>query len=110
MDSEVRPPDDDREVKVALERSELRDEVEVLERRMRGTLGGGVAITALFVVAGAFMEQSSTLWFLGLLWLFLTFRLVLINRTCGAEKHIKEAALECLTSSPDDHALPHGSE
>ena len=106
MDSEVQPPGDDREVELALEASGLQDEVDALARRMRATLGAGVAIAALFVVAGAFMELSSTLLFLGVLWLFFTARLALINRTCGAEKQIKEAALELLESTPQDTALP----
>ena len=108
MDDNVRPPDEDREIKLELQVSDLRDEVETLARRMRGTLGGGLAITALFVVAGAFMEQDSTLWFLGFLWLLFTSRLVFINRTCGAERRIREAALERLASQPHDDALPHG--
>ena len=106
MDSEVLPPDEDREVTLALEASDLRDEVEALARRMRATLGGGLAISALFVVAGTLMEQSSTLWFLAMLWLFFTVRLLLINRTCGAEKGIKEAALKRLASSPLDDRSP----
>ena len=102
MNSEVPPPDSDRNVEMALEASGIRDEVEVLTRRMRGTAGAGLAISALFVAAGTFMEQSSTLWFLGVMWVFLTLRLVFINRACGREKRIKETALESLASPPND--------
>ena len=91
MDSEGRPLESDRDGTLALERSGLRDEVERLEGRMSATLGSGLAITVLFAVGSAFMEQTSTLWFLGAIWLFFTLRLVLINRTTGRELRINEA-------------------
>ncbi len=108
MDSEVPPVDGDREGTRALQVSALRDEVESLGRRMSSTVGGGLVITALFVVAGAFMEKSSTIWFLGVMWLLLTSRLVIINRTSGREMRIKEAELESLAGPPRDTALPAG--
>lgn len=100
MESEPRLVDRVREGTLILERSALRDEVEGLERRVSGTFRSGLVITALFVVAGVFMEQTSTLWFLGVMWLLLTLRLVVINRTSGREMRIKEAALESLNSPP----------
>lgn len=107
MDGEVRPVDRDGDGAL-VEMSALREEIEELERRMSGTVRGGIGITALFVVSGVFMEQSGTLWFLGVLWLLFTLRLVLINRTSERELRIKEAGLESLASPPHNTALPHG--
>ena len=107
MDSEVGPLERDRKGVLEVEISGLRDEMETLGHRMSATLGGGLAITALFVVAGAFMEKSSTIWFLGIMWLFLTSRLVIINRASAGEMRLKEAAVASLASPPNDASLPH---
>lgn len=110
MDSEGRPVDRDGEITRALEVSALRDEIEVIERRMNSTVASGLVITVLFVVSGAFMQQTGTLWFLGALWLFFTARLGLINRTSGRELKYMRAELELLTKPPGDTSLsaePH---
>ena len=108
MDSEMRRLDSARKVALELEMSGLRDEVEVLGRRIRSTLGGGLVLTVLFVVGGTFMDKSSTLWFLGVMWLVLASRLVIMNRTSGREMRLKEAALESLANPAQDTTLPHG--
>jgi len=108
MDSDSQPLDSDRSVTLALEMSSLRDEIETLGRRRSGTLRAGIALTVLFLVAGMFMDKTGTLWFLGAMWLFLTVRLRLINRTSEREMRIKEAALESLANPSPGGALPHG--
>lgn len=67
---------------------------------MNATLGGGVATTLLFLGSGFFMEKTSTLWFLGVLWIGFAARLVFINRMSRREQRLKESALSRLTA-PD---------
>ncbi|NNF13248.1 MAG: hypothetical protein HKN72_08495 [Gemmatimonadetes bacterium] len=108
MDSETRPVDSDRKVTLELKMSGLRDEMDILGRRMSSAIGGGLAMTALFLVGGTFMDKSSTLWFLGIMWLLLTLRLVFVHRASGGELRLKEAELQSLASPSQDAPLPPG--
>ena len=108
MDDEASAVEADRAGALALRVSSLRDEIELLSRRIDTTLGSAVVITALFVVGGLFMEQTATLWFLGALWLFFIGRLALINRNTENKRRLKESELATLTAGPGAPALPNG--
>jgi len=107
VDSEIQPVDPDREGELALEMSGLRDRIEKARHTMAATLGGGVAMTAIFMVGATFIDRSSTLWFLGVMWVVLGLRLLLINRASRREIRGWEVALESLANPPGGHALPH---
>jgi len=107
VDNEIQPVDPDREGALALEMSGLRDRIEKAKHTMAATLGGGVAMTAIFMVGATFVDRSSTLWFLGVMWVVLGLRLLLINRASRREIQGWEAALESLANPQHDRALPH---
>jgi len=96
----------DDEARRALARSNLRDEIEQLQRTRSRTAAAGVAITMLFLLAGFLMDRAGTPWFLGGLWILFTSRLVAINRTAAREELAKTVQLEQLAPPTSRGALP----